>query len=298
MSNSRKALVTLALGDRYQRMFDSYCRATWQAYCDRHGYDLIVLDKSLDTSTRSLNRSPAWQKLLILSQDWADTYQQVVWADSDIMINSHNAPCIASIVPADKCGVINSYAIPSSVAYDKALARLYANWKQLNVAFVDNSTPAAYYTMRGLSGDHLHHVVHTGVIVCSPKHHRAVFEDVYYSYEDIHKTAEWNYEMPAFSLELLNRQLAHWIPVEYNWCVNEVISAYYPFVFHASPPSLMIRLIARVQRQLGIPPNQPRLSPLQIKCLINIYELGYFVHFAGCAGLMADLHPHLPDPAH
>ena len=37
----KKAIVTLATGQKYEKMFDDYCRANWQEYCDTYDYELI-----------------------------------------------------------------------------------------------------------------------------------------------------------------------------------------------------------------------------------------------------------------
>ena len=67
--NCTKAIVTLAIGDRYLQHWRSTCEANWNAYGAQHGFDVICLDQPLDDSARARNRSPAWQKCLILGQD-------------------------------------------------------------------------------------------------------------------------------------------------------------------------------------------------------------------------------------
>ena len=37
-----KAIVTLAVGKKYQEMFDRFCKKNWEKYCDTFSYDLIV----------------------------------------------------------------------------------------------------------------------------------------------------------------------------------------------------------------------------------------------------------------
>ncbi len=64
-----KALVTLAIGEKYLHHWKNFAQNNWQKYADKHGYDLICIDTPLDTSERAQARSPAWQKCLILSQE-------------------------------------------------------------------------------------------------------------------------------------------------------------------------------------------------------------------------------------
>lgn len=53
-----KAIVTLAIGEEYRHQWRTVCRANWQAYADKHGYDLICIDRPLDDSKRARGRSP------------------------------------------------------------------------------------------------------------------------------------------------------------------------------------------------------------------------------------------------
>ncbi len=286
---NKKALVTLAIGKKYERMYERYCQNSWRKYCNNHSYDLIVITKPLDDSPRGQERSPSWQKLLILSQDWSSKYEQVVWVDTDVMINAELAPDIAEIVPVEKVGAVEAYSIPSREIYKIALQRAYDNWRSQGVKYIDNSTPSLYYQNRGIPSSDLDKVVHGGVFVCSPKEHREIFEFIYYNYEDKYKTPEWNYEMPALSYELLKNNMVTWLPPQFNFCVWELISAFYPFIFHAN---LLEKVIDRIRQNLGLRALDPKFS-LKCQCLKNIYDLGYFIHFAGCARLMEYLHQYL-----
>ena len=78
LPTSKKAIVTLAIGDRYLQHWKSTCEANWRVYGARHGFDVICFDKPLDDSARARNRSPAWQKCLILGQDALQQYDRIV----------------------------------------------------------------------------------------------------------------------------------------------------------------------------------------------------------------------------
>lgn len=55
----KKAIVTLAIGDKYQKIFETYCRKSWEIYSKKFDYDLIVINESFDKSERASKRSPA-----------------------------------------------------------------------------------------------------------------------------------------------------------------------------------------------------------------------------------------------
>ena len=276
----KKAIVTLAVGQKHEEMFNNFCKNNWQKYCENYDYDLIVINEPLDKSRRALERSVAWQKLLILSQEWSDNYDQIVWIDSDVIINYQQAKDITSHVSIEKVGAVESYSIPSKISHDIALKRRYDYWKKNNIPYIDNLAPGDFYKNRGIPGGDLKEVVQTGVFVCSTKYHQKIFEHIYYNYEDINKTAAWNYEMPAMSYELLKGDLVEWIPNEYNYCVFDIISTYYPFILLEKSP-IIKRIHIKLMKLLGIK-NYNIFTTLQIKCLDQIYSNGYFIHYAGC----------------
>ncbi|WP_413668927.1 hypothetical protein ACEN9X_02620 [Mucilaginibacter sp. Mucisp86] len=279
----KKAIVTLCIGEKYKNLFDEYCRSNWTAYCDMFNFDLIVIDQNLDTSERASKRSPSWQKLLILSQPWSDKYDQIVWVDTDVIINTNNAFDITSSVPLEKVGGVDQYAIPTKEIFDISLKRLYDVWTRDKVPFIDNRTPASYYANRGLPVNQLQKVMQAGIFVCSPSHHRERFEYIYHNYEDTHG-GEWNFENPAMSYELVKDDLVKWIAPQFNFCVINIISAFYPYLLNIKPSALKSFYYKIVRRLTEKEPLQT--SEAELQALKNIYELSVFMHFAGCPHLM------------
>ncbi|HLN23429.1 MAG TPA: hypothetical protein VK558_05540, partial [Patescibacteria group bacterium] len=102
-----KALVTILIGDSYIAMWERLFASTWRAYCEKHGYDLIVIKEYIDKSDRALTRGPHWQKCLILEREEVRKYDRVVWVDADIAINFHNAPCIVDATPRHLIGAMH-----------------------------------------------------------------------------------------------------------------------------------------------------------------------------------------------
>jgi hypothetical protein len=293
--SNKKVLCTLAVGTKYEKMFARYCKKNWSEYCSNYSYDMVVITNLFDDSIRGRERSPSWQKLLILSQDWSSQYEQVVWVDADVMINAKIAPDITKILPVHKVGAVETYSIPSEAIHKIALQRQYDAWHAQGVNFIDNATPSLYYEKRGIPGGALDKVAQAGVLVCSPKDHKEIFEHVYYRYEDENKSAYWNYEMPAISYELVKNDLIEWIPSEFNFCVSDLISAFYPFIFDSSSPkSLVGKALAKISRNLKIGSKDPK-TLLRCQCLKNIYDLGYFIHFAGCSSMMEELYQSFQD---
>src|SRR6266568_2550732 len=119
----RTAIVTLLLGRPYQLAWHDLCEPGWRAYADRHGYDILVIDRPLDVTPRAMARSPAWQKCLILQPSVAGEYDRIVWVDADIVINP-SAPAVTTAVPIEKIGAVDEFAYPSPQSHQ-------AFWKRM-----------------------------------------------------------------------------------------------------------------------------------------------------------------------
>jgi hypothetical protein len=257
---AKRAIVTLAIGSAYSERFEQLCRRNWMAYAERHGFDLFVIHEPLDESDRARRRSPAWQKCLILGAPGVADYENVVWIDSDIFLNSA-APSILQGVPIERIGVTDEHRFPTPemrrtilrdiIAHAPAEGEFDARYWQ---AWLDpGSWHAAWKLPSGQA-----HIVQTGVMVLSPKHHREVLEHVYNAYEDRGP----NYEMRPLSHEIQSHGLQHWIDPRFNALV------WWMFL-QASRGAARIATQSEIQH-----------------FLLESYRRSYFLHFAGAANLM------------
>jgi hypothetical protein len=238
----KKALVTLAVGEKYLRNFRDHCMANWDAYAKRHGYDLVLLPEPIDRSARAQSRSVAWQKCLILTLPGLAAYDRVVWIDSDIVINP-SSPDVGADVPEDRIGATDEYSTPSRDVHRSILSDLYASWRRAGASFVENLDPADFHHAFGLP-EKMPAAVQTGVLVLSPRHHADLLRYVYDNYED-KGGSDWNYEMRPLSYEIQRRGLAHWIDPRFNMLWLMVESQHYPFLAEIDP-SARERVLRRV----------------------------------------------------
>jgi hypothetical protein len=259
---AKQAIVTLAIGADYAERFERHCRANWSAYARRHGFDLIVISDPLDTSERAQNRSPAWQKCLILGDPRISWCERVAWVDSDICINPE-APSIFEGVPPERIGVTDEHRFPSAearqVILDAIIAaapdagdfdkRYWRSWRE----------PDAWHAFMKLPSGQSH-IVQSGVMVLSPKHHRDLLEHAY-SYEDASgprgkdRAPGWG-EMGPLSHEIQARGLQYWIDPKFN-------ALLWWLFLHEGPAASDLRRFVQ-----------------------TCYRRSYFLHFAGCAHLM------------
>lgn len=273
MTNS-KAIVTLAIGKRYLENWKDFCRANWQKYADRHGYDIICIEKPLDDSERAQKRSPCWQKCLILGEESVQKYDRVVWIDADVLINWANAPCIVEGVAVDKVGAAREWATPNDELSAEARDRLFETW-----GIMDEKNERGTYAKYGIPPE-FDRIVQDGIMVLSPSHHRSILEKAYHEYEETGFG-----EMPGLSYELLKADRVQWIDPRFSTVWNVHKALYYPFLL--SKPKTKANLLDRVKGKLlskGVPPRwvDRRASECATTALINTF----FLHFAGTAGEM------------
>jgi hypothetical protein len=264
---NKKAIVTLAVGGKYHANWKKFCEPNWKQYADRYGFDLVCLESPLDTSERAQARSVAWQKCLILGIDFAGNYDQVVWIDSDIMINAC-APDLTTGVPLDKVGAAEDASYSEMVF----LKRAFKLWP----GAIINQTPQEYYSMYGLPAD-CDRVLNTGVMVLSPRFHRTILEHVYYAYEE-KGGREWHMEMRPLSYELVKAGAVHWIDSRFNrmWPIEEIV--HYPFLLQGPAPQ---GLRARIEQKIQTVANSSSSRRLRAACLNATFQSSYFLHLGG-----------------
>lgn len=262
-----RALVTLTLGSRHRDLWLAHARASWEDYARRHGFDLIAIDTPLDESPRAQARSPAWQKLLILGHPPVREYEQVVWLDSDIVIHPQ-APSVFERVPLDRVGAVEEFSNPTPQIYLDALRRCYAASDISYGTYARCETRHEFYRVFGFQ-DGPDAVVHSGVMVFSPVHHRELLEHVYDAYEE---KPNLLMEMRPLSYELVRSGRVHWLDPRFNLIWAFYMAARFPFLF-----------------------NYPE-HPAAGECVRQAFAESYFLHFAGLGGEIGLLDTTAPLP--
>lgn len=268
MANT-KAIVTLCIGEPYLQTWKNLCRNNWQQYADKHGYDIVCITETLDTSARAEGRSPAWQKCLVLSQDFSDQYERIVWLDSDILINHKSAPCIAAGVPPEKVGAVDASSTPSTDLVRLALERLYDFWDDPQM-YREYETQE-YYTRYNLFPA-FDRMVRTGVMVLSPRHHRELLEAAYDNQET--RTDDMRY----ISHRLLKADCVCWIDGRFDpvWLMLKAL--HYPFLLEKQARS--DKLTEKLKRKLFGAGDDARTELLKA-CVNTAFQNNYFLHFPG-----------------
>lgn len=226
MTKNKKALVTLAIGQRYEDLWNKYCKSTWEPYAEKHGYDIIIIKRWLDEQPLAKERSPHWQKLLILEAEETQGYESLVWIDTDIAINYVTAPCIVGSNNSDKIGVVQYNKTYSSEMIDGGFARSLKQNINSFLRQVGKMTHSERYKRAGLPGD-VDDLINTGVMVLKPEH-KDVFRSVYETYKENPFSAKENIPL---SYHLLKNDLVNGIDGRFNKIFDLEIMHHAPYMF-------------------------------------------------------------------
>ena len=246
---AKKALVTVLIGDKVTAEWNVFFRASWERYAEKHDYDIITITRHLDDSPRGLGRTANWQKLLIMRDPRVQQYDDVVWMDSDLLINYNSAPCIVGSHNSAKVGLVsnrNAYFL-SPEKRDNLLDRMVAPRKY--------SFEHIYKAAELPPG--VEDYSNTGVMVLKPKEHTVHLEYVYDNFEENPGSAK---EESPLSYSLYKNDLVQPIDPRFNRCwIYEVIEKY----------PLLLSVSAR-ENQI-----------LMICCTTAAWANSYFTHFTG-----------------
>ena len=184
---AKQAIVTLAIGADYAERFERYCRANWTAYAKRHGFDLDRHHRTaryertrakpqsgvaeMPCPRRSAGRRLRSRRLgrfrhlhqsgraLDPRRRSAGAHRRHRRAQLSLARSAAGDPRCRSSRPRPRPGISTS------------------------ASGSHGAVPARGMRICGLPSGQSH-IVQTGVMVLSPKHHRELLEHVYHAYED------------------------------------------------------------------------------------------------------------------
>jgi hypothetical protein len=239
----KSAIVTMIIGDRYRQLWQRVCASSWQAYAVRHGFDLCIIDKPLDTSEIAQRRGISWQKLLMSTVPTLHQYEHLIWIDADIVINPGEIPSILNDLRPGQIGAVRYHALLSHPMFSVAYQRLCRG--QLPSEFCAN-----IFRNYGLTGDSSQ-MIQGGVLVV-PASLLPFLESIYRRYSTAGH--EQYQEQPIVSWELANAGLIQFLDEKFN-------AVWYEY-----------------KQAIGIGDRYPEISRVLARLVLKDV---YFLHFAG-----------------
>ena len=251
-----KCIVTIAIGETYQKTWTRIYKSCMEAYAARHGYDLVVIYDYLDEGPLARARAPHWQKLLILDHPQVRKYAHAVWVDADILINHHAAPCVVTATgKTEKIGVVTYSQAEAGTPQQRD--NRYNRRHETKGGFPDFSL---WYRSHGIAGPddpNIDDFINTGVLVLQPRRHAEFLRWVYDNGKENKFTHQDN---GPLSYHIFLRDLAQPIDPRFNVSWNNEIIEHYPFLM--SRKNFYDRKLLRL-------------------CVNAAWHNSYFLHFIG-----------------
>ena len=252
------AIVTITIGSqrwRYERNFIPSIKA----YADKWKFDYIQIKEMLDLSivprsdTHFMKQVVCMQKCLIASQPWAQNYDIIIYMDADILVNLEKAPNIIEEYLPGKIAAVDERNMFGNAAYVSHV------WKQ--VAPQLPKTALEYYFKFFPGQEVFPRQFNGGLLIFQPKVHVDFFKMVYDKYMPmILAGKDLDGDQAPLNYEANKANLVQYIDERWNRLWNFCWKLYYGFLDEKEHKDIL------------------RL------CLRQIFDMHYFIHFAGGCG--------------
>jgi hypothetical protein len=209
----RVLLTTIAIGEKYLKEYMALFHESQRKYALKCGYDFKIVTEVLDRE-RPDPSLIALSKLLICSQEWAQTYDFVIFIDADILINNDSPPLHDYIDYEGKIGIADEYSQPTKER--RLLIQSRCGWER---------SATEYYK---LCDFHIQTdmVFNTGVYVMQPKLHGAILQQIYnkYASKQIGHPRGFHYEQSCVGYELQKANIFKVIDNRFNavWGLTKI----------------------------------------------------------------------------
>ena len=241
---ARKAIVTFAIGEKYQKEFQNF-KPSVERYAAKYGWDFIEVKELFEPVEE--RRFIICQKLLIACQEWSKKYDVIAWVDSD-MYMTENCPELPTPSPG-KIGICTEQLMHHECLQQKVCER--RSWQTHASQYYDR------YNM--CSAECPDWIMNAGLMVFRTDMSddiRAMYDEMVEVVRKIPERAENgtlnHYEQPYLGWKLYNDKSFEIIDWRYN-------------------------IVWPVYRCMFVEPYD-RLDDL-VKPMANLFDFGYTIHF-------------------
>jgi hypothetical protein len=197
------AIVSLVIGDAYLSAWRKHCQPNWQAYAERHGFDLIIFTEPLDKSESAGHRPLNWQKLLLDRDPRVKKHSNILWLDADVVVNP-SAPNIFDGIPSGKVGAVRADVFFENPLLVDAFRRVTGDFASVDEYRV------SMYTRSGRTA--IRPYINTGVLAYRDFDF-SILERIYETHRD--STIKFEEQIPL-SYELAAAGLIHEVDPRFN----------------------------------------------------------------------------------
>ena len=108
----KKLFVTLSIGDKYVKEYESLFAPSQRAYAKKFDYDFKIIDEFIYKKIPH-NDTISFNKILAFCQEWSEQYDYIAFVDADIFINPDSPDLIDNLSDKTKVGVVDEYSQPT-----------------------------------------------------------------------------------------------------------------------------------------------------------------------------------------
>ena len=256
---TKKAIVTLAVGEKYLKKWEQNSLPSLLKYCKRHSLGLYVQTTPIDTSEP--RKKPQWQKILLPAElkNKFEFIDEFCYIDTDIVANQF-AESIFIQNLQDKLSLVSQFNnLPFDL--DEILRRIAFNRNK----FYSKDYPLDSSLFMKFKDIYKYHNLPeqedyacTGVFMGFIDSHAEILRDIYYQYDHTISTLTDGGDEPILNYEFQSKFEVNWIPYQYQAIWIYEMAYKYPFLY---------------QEKLNI--------DLINKCIENSVNSNTFLHFAG-----------------
>ena len=236
------AFVVFVVGERYIVPFEHVFKKNLQDYCDKYGYELIILSEPIRKEAEMTGKKFLWQKLLI--PDKYRDYDYVVSIDSDIFVNPDAPPLPLDEIPEGKIAAVNERKYLGNYEWREKI-QMANGWEK---------TGKEWYAMSGEKNTYDDHT-NSGFVIYQPKYHATPVMELYNNNIDNYMKYHQD-DQSILSSFVMENDMIYWLDERFNRVWSFWKETMYPF-FNSLD------------------------DELKQKCVKNFISLNYFSHFTG-----------------
>lgn len=232
--STKNYLVTIAIGEKYLSIWETYAKPQWIKYCTKYDLGLIVIDEDIAKNANETWKKPTWQKLLIgqyLTDQGIDV-ESICYLDTDILISPYAENVFADYDP-NSIGLV-SLRNNLPFDYQRTLRSMAYNRHH----YYSNSYPldsALFITVEDL---YLHHNMEPqkdeacmGFIVFNVPNHKDMMFDWFHKYDANVYSITGDGDQTHLNYEIQKSGLVQWFDYRFQAIWVFEMAAKYPFLY-------------------------------------------------------------------
>ncbi len=209
---SKLLIVTLCIGKKYLTQYELFFHPSQKNYCQRYGYDFLVLTESLSPISHA--DAISFNKALVFSQEIAKKYEWVVFIDADIYITPHAPPIGHELSNFSRIAMTDEYSQPTR--FQRFMVQSRLGW---------GKSASEYYALAGFKLE-TDHVLNTGVIATRPLVYSRFFKELYikHALQSINHPRRFHFEQSAIGYEVQASRQHEFMDAKFNalWSIHKL----------------------------------------------------------------------------